>query len=231
MNYVDIIVLVLLVLGFLNGYRKGAIKSAFGLIGLVVVTILAYTFKGKLASWLITFMPFYDFGGVFSGVKSINIMVYEVLSFILIFVILYCILAIILNVAGIIDKIIKKSLILAIPDKIIGALFGFIESALYVFVIVFVLSQIPITQSSVMNSYFGVRILERTPIIRVVAANSSLAAEDIYTISEEYKNVDDKTEYNINVLNILIKYRIVTSKEVQDLVDAQKIDLKDVKFG
>lgn len=231
MNYVDIIVLVLLVLGFLNGYRKGAIKSAFGLIGLVVVTILAYTFKGKLASWLITFMPFYDFGGIFTGVKSINIMVYEILSFILIFVILYCILAIILNVAGVIDKLLKKNIILAIPDKIIGALIGFIESALYVFVIVFVLSQIPLTQDAVIKSRFGVPILERTPIVRVVFANSSLAAEEIYKVSKDYAYNDDKTGYNVEVLNILIKYRIVTSKEVQNLVDAKKLDLTDVKFG
>lgn len=230
MNYVDIGMFVILILGMFIGWKRGVIKSLVKLVGIIVVAILAFTFKDALANWLIGFMPFYDFSGTFLGVKACNILLYQAMSFIVIFVILYCVLNIIVSVAGIIDKLLKASIIFALPDKILGAMVGFIEGLVFVFLILFVLSQIPLTQKYVMESKYGDRVLNRTPIVRTVLAKSTNVAEEFYQLSDKYQNSEDKTQFNIEAVNTLIKYGIITKQQAQDLVNNGKLGIQNVKF-
>ena len=231
MNYVDIGILIFVALFTLIGIKRGVIKSALKTVGIVVIAIIAYSFKGYLASWLMSFMPFFNFIGLFEGVKAINILFYEAVSFLLIFIILYCVLNIIVALGGIMDKLVRKTIILAIPDRILGGVVGFIEGTILSFVIVFVLSQLPNTQNIVFESRFGVTMLERTPVIRTVLSNSTLAAEEIYQLADQYKDSENKTDFNIAALQVLIKYKIVTADEVKDLEDAGKLDIENITFN
>ena len=95
--FVDIILVVFLALGAYAGTRKGLIKTAIGFIGLVAIIILSYSLKTPLANFLIDTMPFFQFGGALEGITSINILIYNVISFIVIFILLYLKLLILLK--------------------------------------------------------------------------------------------------------------------------------------
>ncbi|KMT21763.1 CvpA family protein [Clostridium cylindrosporum] len=55
MNYLDIIILVILVLGVISGARKGLVISILNIVGLVVTFILCFSFSGTLSKLLIKY--------------------------------------------------------------------------------------------------------------------------------------------------------------------------------
>ena len=124
MNLMDVVCILIILLFTVWGFKRGVIKSIVQLVGTCTVLVLAFVFKDFIANLLMDFLPFYNFGGVFNGISSINILIYELIAFILLFVIFYCILSIIVNLAGIVEKLLKLTIILAIPSKILGALLG-----------------------------------------------------------------------------------------------------------
>lgn len=230
MNIVDIGIFAIILLFTIIGIKRGVIKGLVSLLGIVVITIIAYTFKTPLANIIIKFMPFLNFSGIFAGTKAMNILLYNAIAFLIIFVLLYCLLSILLSAAGIIDKLIRLTVILAIPDRILGGLVGFVEGVVLAFAALFVLCQFTNTQSYVVESKYGMVFLERTPIVRTVLANTTLACEEINDVINKYKDLDDKKGMEVEIVNILIKYRIITTTDAQKLVDEGKIPLEYVTF-
>ena len=64
-----------------------------------------------------------------------------------------------------------------------------------------------------------------------VLANSTLASEEIYQLVNNYASSDDKTNCNIEVMNTLVKYRIISASQAQKLADDNKLNLQNVKFS
>ena len=91
----DILIVIFLVLGILAGMKRGLIKTLVGVVGLVAIVIVSYTLKGYISAFLIDNLPFFNFSGELEGLTSLNILIYNVISFIVVFVIMYCILNII----------------------------------------------------------------------------------------------------------------------------------------
>lgn len=232
MNIVDIGILVLVLLSVIIGVKRGTVKGILKTLAFVIIGILSYTFKGMLGNWLMGFMPFFSFAGIYQGVYAVNIMFYQAVSFVVIYVLLYCFLSIIVAVGGVFDKVYKKEwLVNKKIDKILGALVGFIEGTMIAFVAVWVLSQLPNTTQYVMQSHFGLNFLERTPMIRTVFAPSTLASEEVYELVDQYANAEDKTDFTISALQVYIKYQVVTSEKVKELEDAKKLGIENITFN
>ena len=223
MNLVDIICIVIILLFALWGFKRGVIKSLVQLVGTCAVLVLAWVFKDSLANLLMSFMPFFDFGGIFSGVTSMNIVIYELISFVVIYILLYCILSIIINISGLIEKILKLTVILAIPSKILGAILGLIEGVIMAFLVTFIMFHLPQTESMVAESKFAIILLERTPIIGPMAVETTLALEDINEILEAMKNESDRESVNFQVLHTLVYYNVISKEDAQKLIDDDKI--------
>lgn len=223
MNLVDIICIVIILLFALWGFKRGVIKSLVQLVGTCAVLVLAWVFKDSLANLLMSFMPFFDFGGIFSGVTSMNIVIYELISFVVIYILLYCILSIIINISGLIEKILKLTVILAIPSKILGAILGLIEGVIMAFLVTFIMFHLPQTESMVAESKFAIILLERTPIIGPMAVDTTLALEDINEILEAMKNESDRELVNFQVLHTLVYYNVISKEDAQKLIDDNKI--------
>ena len=136
---IDVLLVVFIALGTYAGFRKGLIKSLVSFIGLIAIIIISYSFRYTLAEFLIDKLPFFNFAG-FEGLTSLNILIYNVIAFIVIFVLLYCALNIVLAVTGFIDTLLKFTVIWVIPSKIGGAIIGFLESWAFVFLLLFVLA-------------------------------------------------------------------------------------------
>lgn len=230
MTLLDIIVLLLLVLGAVVGFKKGFIKSMVSLIGTILVIVIAFKLKDPIAHFMITYLPFFNFGGYFEGLTALNILMYEAIAFIFIFIILSCILGIVINISGIIEKILNATLVLGFFSKILGAIAGILETLVIVYIGLFALSQFNGSAKMVMESKVSTKILARTPILNTFAGGSYNTMVEIYTLHDKYNETEDKTAYNIEALSIMIKYRVVEASTVQHAIDEGKLDLPNVVF-
>ena len=228
MKISEIVIIIIILLGALIGFKKGAIKEIFELVGTVSIIIIAYLLKGYLASFLIKLLPFFNFKG-YVGLYSINFLIYDVISFIIIFVLLYCILNILINLAGFIDKLINLSVIFALPSKIIGLVLGMVNALVFIFLLCYIAMQIPHTQKYVMESKVSTSILERTPIVNVVCSKGILVSEDVYNklLSYSFKE-EDTQDMNLQIATSVAKYGLVDKTLIQEVINKGKLNLEHV---
>ena len=87
-NIVDIIIVLIALLGGIIGFKNGAIKEGVHLVGIILTAIIAFVFKDSLMVVLYENLPFYNFFGIINGITAINILFYQLISFLIIFSIL-----------------------------------------------------------------------------------------------------------------------------------------------
>lgn len=223
MDLIGIILVLVILVYMVVGLKKGVIQSGVSLVGTIAILIISYTFKDVLANFLMNKLPFFNFGGVFNGISSINILMYEMLSFIVIFVLLYCVLNILLSLSGLMDRLVKMTIVLAIPSKILGAIVGIVEGVIVAFLLAFIMLHLPPTEKKILDSKIAIVILERTPIIGRVAAKTTLALEEVNVILNNLENDANREEVDFEVLHTLIHYKIISQKDAQTLIDSHKI--------
>ncbi len=231
MNVVDIIILVCLGLGAFAGFRKGVIKSLVQLIGTVGIAVLAYYLKDFVAEFLIEKLPFLNFGGIFEGVSAMNVILYELVSFVVIYVVLYCVLNIIISISGLVEKLLKLTIVLAIPSKILGLIVGAIEGLAFAFLIVYCMFQVNLTTNYVKESTSGVVLLERMPLMGQIMAKTTLAMEDVNKLLNEFKDNDNRKELNVQVFSTLVHYNIIDKDEALKIIKDKNLDLENVTFS
>ena len=107
MNILDALIIVLIIISIIGGLSRGFIKETVLLIGMILIIVLSWYLKNPVASFLYKHLPFFNFPGILKGVAVVNILLYEVLAFLIIISILYLILRIILKVTGLIETLLK----------------------------------------------------------------------------------------------------------------------------
>lgn len=225
---VDAIIILFLLIGALIGFKRGIIQSATIFLGIIFVIILAYYLKNPLSKLMYTYLPFFEFSGALKGVTVLNILIYEAIAFLVVFFVLDAILQIAIKATGILEKILKFTIVLGIPSKIAGAIFGLLEQFIYVFVFLFLLSRLSFTASYINESSLGPKILNNTPIISNILESSYQAFDEIYSLKEKYENRNDEDSYNREALDILLKYDIITIESAEDLIENEKLKIPDV---
>lgn len=223
MNIIDSFILVILMVGFLAGLRSGALKLSVTFVGTLLIIILAWILKNPIAEFLYENMPFFNFDGSIAGVTVLNILLYEIASFLIVCTILGIILNILLKVTGIIEKVFNATIVLGVISKLIGGILGFFQAHLVLFVLLFFFKQPFINLTGVNDSKFANYILNETPILgeRMKETNDTL--EEIYSLKNKYKGAYDKTEFNKEALDILLKNKIVTVESVKILKEKNKL--------
>lgn len=231
MNIVDIIAILIILICGVVGFKKGVIKSLVELVGTIAVVIISYVLKDYLANFLMQHLPFFNFKGNLNGLTAMNILLYKAVSFIVIFILCYCILSILISISGLIEKILKFTVILAIPSKILGAIVGLLEGVVLAFIFSFVALHLPQTEKYIRQSKITIVILERTPFVGPVVVNTTLALENINQIIEENKDEPDRVGVNAKIVQELIRYRIITKEKVHDLIKDKKLAFKNIEFN
>ena len=162
---VDLIIIIMIALGALVGFKNGVIKEGTKFIGLLIVIIVAFLLKDKLMIIMYENLPFFNFFGLIKGIDAINILFYQLLSFLIILIALLFILKVLVVITGLVEVLVKMTVFLSLPSKILGAIVGVIEFYIYLFIILYVLN-IPIFNLTYINdSMLGNKILESTPIL------------------------------------------------------------------
>lgn len=225
MNLLDIIIILLLLMCAIIGFKRGAIKEIFSLVGLIVVFIVSFSLKGVLGNLLCKWLPFFDFAGNLSGVSVLNILFYQLIAFIIIYSLLFGIYSLVVKLSGIIQKLVHATIILWLPSKVIGAVVAFITGYITLFVVLLVLL-IPFSNSSFfMESKIANFMIYDTPVLASSAKDISSSISEVYLLGEDLsKGEIGKNEANVKTLDILLKYKIVDVETAQELILLDKLD-------
>ena len=221
MNIIDAVIILMLLSGAVIGFKKGFIKSVVSLVGTIIVLVLAFYLKNPLSVFLYTFLPFFSF-----SISAINILIYEAIAFLIIFSILSIILRVVIRISGLIELLLKFTVILAIPSKILGAIFGFFEYYVFTYAVLFILAMFNINSEIITNSKLADMILTKTPLI-------SNIADDSYNVVKEFININDKSlskeEKNEEAVKSLLKYNIISEKNLEKLNKKNKFNIKNME--
>lgn len=223
MGILDVIIVFILFISMFIGYKQGFLKGIISLIGISFIAIVSFIFRDNLADILLKICPFFKFSGSYEGITSLNILIYEGISFIAIFLLLFGALAFILGITGLIQKIIDISVVLTLPSKILSVIVGLINGAVVVFIMLYVMLNINPARKYVYKSYISKVIMERTVVLSSSTTNSYLAYEEINNSIKSCKKEQDKKKCNTSVANTLIKYDIISKKDVEELILIKKL--------
>ena len=230
MSAIDIVILLLLLMFGVAGWKQGVIKEVVQLGGMVVILVISFMFKDELGNIFCKWLPFFDFAGSpVEGMVSLNILIYQLLGFLAIFVILYGVYSLLLKVSGILQKLVDWTIILLIPSKIGGLIVGLLEGYILIFILLLLILGLPTNMTSnYRNSEMVNKIVYETPVLSTAAKDVTNTFKDIYELTDEVINENlDKNEANLRTIDIMLKYDLVTPKTVEQLVVLDK--LKGVK--
>ena len=225
MNILDIVIVLVLIMSAIIGFKRGAIKEIVSLVGIIIVFILAFSLKGVLGNVLCKWLPFFNFAGNLEGVTVLNILLYQLIAFLIIYSLLFSVYMIVVKISGIVQKIVHMTVILWLPSKVIGAVVAFITGYVMVFVVLLALL-IPLKDTDIFkNSKFANYIVYDTPILASSSENISTSINEIYELGEDLSKGDiSKNEANVKTMDILLKYKVVSAETARELVVLDKLD-------
>ena len=226
LSLVDLLIIIIIALGGIVGFKNGAIKEASKFLGLFIIVIISFLLKDKLMIILYENLPFFDFFGLIKGLNAINILFYQLISFLIIFICLLFILKVLIVLTGLVELLVKMTVFLSLPSKILGAIVGIVEYYVYVFIVLYVLN-IPIFNLTFINdSTISHKILTDTPILSDLVEDTVDVYSSIWEIIQNRENKTNK-EINTLVLASLLDHRLISIESAKKLVESNKIIIED----
>ena len=223
---IDLIIIIMLLLGGIVGFKEGVIKKVTSFIGLFVVIILAFMLKNRLSVLFYENLPFFDLWGVFKGVQVLNVILYELIAFIVIASVLMLVYHVLLMVTGLIEKVLKATVILSIPSKLLGFVVGVIESYVWIYIILFILTLPIVNVKEVYTSKIANYMLSNTPILSKYTDDTVEIYQDIYKVVKDRGEKTNK-EINEEALELMLKYDVITTESAEKLIKSNKISVSD----
>lgn len=225
MQMVDILIILLILSFGVTGLKNGFFKQTVLTIGTILVFVLSYKFKDYIANFLSFHLPFFNYTGPFEGLTTINIILYQMISFIFVFLLLTSVLVVLLKVTGVFEKILKFTIVLGIPSKILGFIVGLIEGYVVVFIALFFLSQPAVNIDIINESKLKPVILNSSPVLSNVVKNTNDTIKELYVLVKDYTRTQDKDSFNKNSIDIMLKNKVITIEYVEELIERNKLDI------
>ncbi len=170
----DILILILLFGGLVTGFRRGLIVQIIHMTGFIIALVVAYSYYKQLADKFVLWIPY---PGVTAGSKlsmtveqlDLDGTFYRLLAFVLIFLVVKFGLQL---VASMFDFL-KYLPVLGFVARIAGAVFGFIEFYILIFLVLYLLAMVPIVfiQDMVSGSRLAKSMFEHTPLFSEMVKN------------------------------------------------------------
>ena len=221
---INIIIIAFIISETYSGYKKGFFESSVRFLGFCLSLIGAYIIKTPLAQILYLNLPFFKFGGLFNGVSALNIIAYEVIAFIIVFVFLTIIVNVIYKITGLIDKLISAIFFLGIPNKILGAVVGFVQSFIILYFAIFAIK--------VAGNFLGMEMkpsladsIINIPVLKNTFGDTLKSLDEITEIAKNYENIKNKDEFNNKALDILIDNNILTEENLEKMIKSGKFNV------
>ena len=224
LSVIDAVIILFLLLGAVIGFKKGVIKSVVSFVGTILVFVLAFLFKNPLSVFLYTHLPFFNV-----GITVLNILIYEAIAFLILVFLFGIVLKIIIKISGLIETILKFTIVLGIPSKILGAIFGFLEMYVFVFAVLFLLVQFNVNSSLITESKMADFILGKTPVVSNIMEDSYKAIKEVIDLNKNYTTTQDKQKLNQDGLEILLKYDILSVENATMLQEKGKLNIPNAQ--
>ena len=123
----------------------------------------------------------------------------------------------------------KFTIVLGVPSAIFGAIIGAIKNYIIVFFVLYVLSMPNFINFDFVNdSYLREPILKNTPLLSNVAGSALEVLDEIKGLSDKYTSGTDTNSFNLEALDVLLKYKVVTVDTVKKLDEAGKIKVDGI---
>lgn len=226
MNIVDYIIIIILVLCAFKGFKQGMLPSIVNFVGTFLVFIIAFYVKQPISTLMYENLPFLDFAGIFKGIIGVNILFYEVIAYGLTIVLLAIIFGIVKRISLVFNKILNATIVLTLPNKIIGAIIGIFEGILFSFILLCIASNVNTTTKYVNESKYSGIILNNIPILNSVTSSLTDSSKEIYNTIINNKN--DKNKANLETIDILMKHNILSYESATKLVNDKKLNIDGV---
>lgn len=228
MDITSIIILIILAIGALIGFKRGFTRQLVSLVGIFIVLVLSFILKNPVSVFFYNNLPFFNFGGIFKDITVLNILLYEIIAFFIVFSILMIILKILLTITKIFEKILNATIILGIPSKLLGLVLGVVEAIIYIFIVLYVLALPTFNFTFIKESKLANTILDKTPILTTVCDETLSVFNEIIELKEAYVSTDNVKEFNKKALNIMIEKNVITEENAKKLIEKGKI--KNIKI-
>ena len=206
MNLVDIFFLLIILVCGLIGLKRGFFKELVLTVGYIVLLIVSYKLITPTTNLIISLVKV--------GNNPINLLVYQIIAFLIVFLILSVIFQLIIFLTNILEKLLNITIVLGIFSKILGFILGLIKGIIvaYLLSLLFTLpmfNNIPMFRNSTVKK----EILTKMPNIKLNQIVNEISKLDI-----------NSKDFNRQVLQILIKYNIITKEKVIDMIKSGQLD-------
>lgn len=219
----DIGIIIFILFGAVLGLKRGFTKELVEAVGFIVVIVLAYFIKNPLSVWMYEHLPFFKIG-ILKGAEILNILIYEMLAFILCIAILAVLLRILLLATTIFEKILNATIVLGIPSKIAGAVVGLIHHFLFVFIILYVLTLTCFNVDFIRQSKLREKIVNNTPVLSGLVDKSVGIMNEFVSLKDKYEDKEiSESVFNYQAIELFLKYKIITPDAVEKLIEKGKI--------
>ena len=218
MDFFDILIYVSIIFFAIVGFNNGFFKSIINIIGFIVSLFVTHILRATVAELLIVNLPFLDVGSFLKTAPALNILLYQLLAFILLFVIAELVYNLLISILGLSDLALRLGVKTGIVSKILGIFSGVIEGVLIIFLCVFILSQPFIKLNISDNSTVAKDILKRIPFV------SDWNSDFINVFDGIQELTDSETITNANVLTLFLNEKMVTKDTVKKLLELHKIN-------
>jgi uncharacterized membrane protein required for colicin V production len=166
----NLILLIILLMGFLIGIKRGFILQIVHLMGFIVAFLVAYMYVGDLAPKLKLWIPYPSFGeqstmSVLFGNTDLEYAYYRAIAFAMLFFST----KIVMQIIGSMLDFLAHLPILKHVNRWAGGVLGFVEVYLIVFILLYIGALVPVEviQSSISESSMAKAIVQHTPVFSV----------------------------------------------------------------
>jgi colicin V production protein len=206
MNLVDIFFLLVILVCGLIGLKRGFFKELVLTVGYIILLIISYKLITPTTNLIISLVKV--------GNNPLNLLIYQIIAFLVVFLILSTIFQLIVFLTNILEKLLNVTIVLGIFSKILGFILGLIKGVIvaYLLSLLFTLpmfNNIPMFRNSTVKK----EILTKMPNIKLNQIVNEISKLDI-----------NSKDFNRQVLQILIKYNIITKEKVIDMIKSGQLD-------
>jgi membrane protein required for colicin V production len=170
MQIIDIILGIFLIAFLINGLRKGLIASVLGVFGLIVIIILIAKFSKPLQNMLI-----------------IELGLQEILAIITSYVLIILVISLTIRLISFLLKKVMSILNLGCADRILGMIFGFINGALIIAVILIALDLTPLRKNIA-------EFTKDSIIVKYIRYGTNLVEDSIPELDDLKKPIENKIQ-------------------------------------
>ena len=206
MNLVDIFFLLIILVCGLIGLKRGFFKELVLTVGYIILLIVSYKLITPTTNLIISLVKV--------GNNPLNLLIYQIIAFLVVFIILSIIFQLIVFLTNALEKLLNITIVLGIFSKILGFILGLVKGVIvaYLLSLLFTLpmfNNIPMFRNSTVKS----ELLTKMPNIKLNQIVNEISKLDI-----------NSNDFNKQVLQILIKYNILTKEKVIDMVKSGQLD-------